>query len=110
MDRVVRQSVVKKGLSLFLAEIEAVRTLQSQGWCLDLPYITLPLFVAIQGILATQNVSIFLRALLHLPFRERPLTLVLLGHEEGALIDKALRRCRESLLRAVRLGRVVPIK
>ena len=110
MDCVVRQSVVEKGLPLFFAEIEAVRTFQSQGWCLDLPYITLPFFVAIQGILATQNMSIFLRALLHLPFRKRPLTLVLLSHEEGALIDKALRRCRESLLRAVRLGRVVPIK
>ena len=54
------QPVVGNGLPLFFADVEAVCAFQSQGQSLHFLDIGQPFFVAIQGILAAQNMSILL--------------------------------------------------
>ena len=54
------QPVVGNGLPLFFADVETVCAFQSQGQSLHFLDIGQPFFVAIQGILAAQNMSILL--------------------------------------------------
>ena len=92
MDGIMCQPVVDNGLPLFFAEVEAVCAFQSQGRSLHFLDIGQPFFVAVQGILAAQNMSILLRAFVHLRFRQSPLGLIMLVYHEGALPHKVLLR------------------